>query len=151
MWDEYRNVYLCECRDVAYYKSAEVANPSVNPRFHPTNVGWNLGLTRKFPTSESAASLWVACWHQRQIYPASVAVILLPTRTHFSHLHHYLVIPVFLINPLNLTYSKNHPGWTPEYFSESTSWTFVIFHSRTNKCHGIVFLTHVRFHSCCYL
>ena len=25
-------------------------NFHVNPRFHPTNVGWNLGLTQKIPT-----------------------------------------------------------------------------------------------------
>ena len=30
---------------------AEVGNFRGNPRFHPTLVGWNLGLTREFPTS----------------------------------------------------------------------------------------------------
>ena len=30
---------------------AEVGNFRINPRFHPTLVGWNLGLIREFPTS----------------------------------------------------------------------------------------------------
>ena len=31
-------------------------NFRVNPRFHPMSVGWNLGLTREFPTPVSYAS-----------------------------------------------------------------------------------------------
>ena len=31
------------------YIFAGVENFCINPRFHPTSEGWNLGLTRKFP------------------------------------------------------------------------------------------------------
>ena len=33
----------------------EVGNFRVNPRFHPTNIGWNLGSTRVSPTPTTAA------------------------------------------------------------------------------------------------
>ena len=43
--------------------SAEVGNFRVDPRFHPTLVGWNLGSTRKFSTSTIGAAAWVIEHH----------------------------------------------------------------------------------------
>ena len=40
-----------------YY--AEVRNSLVYPRFHNTNVGWNLGSTRKFPSSDHIMAVFI--------------------------------------------------------------------------------------------
>ncbi len=48
----YRTLFVCSalqhvCRRCPF---PGVGNFRVNPRFHRTDVGWNLGLTREFPT-----------------------------------------------------------------------------------------------------
>ncbi len=44
---------LCACE----LRQVGVGKFSVNPRFHPTPVSWNLKLTREFPTSREGVML----------------------------------------------------------------------------------------------
>ena len=54
--------------DPAPIACSELGNPRLNARFHPTDVGWNLGWTREFPTptcielSNSALFYCCICW-----------------------------------------------------------------------------------------
>ena len=40
---------------------AGVGNFNVNPRFHPTSIGWNRGSTQKFPTPERVCRYKAVC------------------------------------------------------------------------------------------
>ena len=58
-------------------RDANITTFHVNPRFHPTSVGWNLGLTRKSPTPCNAlmsVDMCTICAVRRRVLQRSLVL-----------------------------------------------------------------------------